>query len=300
MNTNQYTQKTLEALQAAQQLAVEYQHNALEPEHLLHALATQEQGLIPQLLQKLNVDAGSFSAAVAEKLSAMPRVSGSGRDPDKVYISQATDKVLSAAAREAKAMKDDYVSVEHVFLALLDEQTQNTSELFRAFSITKDKFLQQLTAVVAVAAVSGRYGVVDVGCIAACRIAVGAAVLISAAVNCLILVGCGVPVISVLVSIRVCSAVCAGTGIGGVCVISCAGSVLRSVFHTVCCTGSIGSRCSVLRRIVFIPLRVVFVFKVSHDLFFLSILNTAVWFSAVVLCFSLSVIIIIRFYVINV
>ena len=147
MNTSQYTQKTLEALQAAQQLAVEYQHNALEPEHLLHALATQEQGLIPQLLQKLNVDAGSFSAAVAEKLSAMPRVSGSGRDPDKVYISQATDKVLSAAAREAKAMKDDYVSVEHVFLALLDEQTQNTTELFRAFSIKKDAFLQQLTAV---------------------------------------------------------------------------------------------------------------------------------------------------------
>ena len=147
MNTNQYTQKTLEALQAAQQLAVEYQHNALEPEHLLHALASQEQGLIPQLLQKLNVDPGSFAAAVAEKLSALPRVSGSGRDPDKVYISQATDKVLSAAAREAKAMKDDYVSVEHIFLALLDEQTQNTSELFRAFSITKDKFLQQLTAV---------------------------------------------------------------------------------------------------------------------------------------------------------
>ena len=147
MNTSQYTQKTLEALQAAQQLAVEYQHNQLEPEHLLHALASQEQGLIPQLLQKLNVDPGSFSAAVAEKLSALPRVSGSGRDPDKVYISQATDKVLSAATREAKAMKDEYVSVEHVFLGLLDEQTQNTAELFRAFGITKDKFLQQLTAV---------------------------------------------------------------------------------------------------------------------------------------------------------
>ena len=147
MNTNQYTQKTLEALQAAQQLAVEYQHNALEPEHLLHALASQEQGLIPQLLQKLNVDPGSFAAAVAEKLSALPRVSGSGRDPDKVYISQATDKALSAAAREAKAMKDEYVSVEHVFLGLLDEPTQNTTELFRAFGIAKDKFLQQLTAV---------------------------------------------------------------------------------------------------------------------------------------------------------
>lgn len=63
MNTNQYTQKTLEALQAAQQLAVEYQHNALEPAHLLHALAAQENGLIPQLLQKLNVDPGSFAAA---------------------------------------------------------------------------------------------------------------------------------------------------------------------------------------------------------------------------------------------
>ena len=147
MNTNQYTQKTLEALQAAQQLAVEYQHNALEPEHLLHALASQEQGLIPQLLQKLNVDPGSFAAAVAEKLSALPRVSGSGRDPDKVYISQAADKVLSAAAREAKAMKDEYVSVEHVFLGLLDEPTQNTTELFRAFNIKKDAFLQQLTAV---------------------------------------------------------------------------------------------------------------------------------------------------------
>ena len=147
MNTNQYTQKTLEALQAAQQLAVEYQHNALEPEHLLHALASQEQGLIPQLLQKLNVDPGSFAAAVAEKLSALPRVSGSGRDPDKVYISQATDKVLSAAAREAKAMKDDFISVEHLFLGLLDEQDQTTSELFRAFNLKKDAFLQQLTAV---------------------------------------------------------------------------------------------------------------------------------------------------------
>ena len=72
MNTNQYTQKTLEALQAAQQLAVEYQHNALEPAHLLHALAAQENGLIPQLLQKLNVDPGSF-AAVATPIRSISR-----------------------------------------------------------------------------------------------------------------------------------------------------------------------------------------------------------------------------------
>ena len=93
------------------------------------------------------MDPGSFAAAVAEKLSALPRVSGSGRDPDKVYISQATDKVLSAAAREAKAMKDEYVSVEHVFLGLLDEPTRTPPSCSVPFGIVKDKFLQQLTAV---------------------------------------------------------------------------------------------------------------------------------------------------------
>ena len=147
MNNNQFTQKTLEALQAAQQLAIEYQHNAVEPEHMLHALVTQQQGLIPQLLQALGTDPGTFSAAVAEKLAAMPRVSGSGRDPDKVYISNASDKVLSAAGREAAAMKDDFISVEHLMLGLLDEQTPAIGELFRAFGIQKDRFLQQLTAV---------------------------------------------------------------------------------------------------------------------------------------------------------
>ena len=147
MNNNQFTQKTLEALQAAQQLTIEYQHNAVEPEHMLHALVTQQQGLIPQLLQTLGADPGTFSAAVAEKLAALPRVSGSGRDPDKVYISNASDKVLSAAGREAAAMKDDFISVEHLMLGLLDEQTPAIGELFRAFGIQKDRFLQQLTAV---------------------------------------------------------------------------------------------------------------------------------------------------------
>ena len=147
MNANQYTQKTIEAIQAAQQLAVEYQHNALEPEHLLLAISSQENGLIPQLLQKMNVDPGSFTAAVAEKLSGLPRVSGSGRDPDKIYISQAADKVLSAAAREAKAMKDEFISVEHLMLGLLSEPNGNTSGLFRAFGITKDGFLKVLSGV---------------------------------------------------------------------------------------------------------------------------------------------------------
>ena len=96
MTNQQFTEKSREALAAAQQLTIEYQNQEVTQEHLAYALLSDAQGLIPQLLQKLNVDPGSFAAAVAEKLSALPRVSGSGRDPDKVYISQATDKIITA------------------------------------------------------------------------------------------------------------------------------------------------------------------------------------------------------------
>ncbi len=147
MDTSNYTQKTLEALREAQKLAVEYENQVLEPEHLLAALAGQENGLIPQLLQKLGVEPSAFVAAATEKLGALPRVSGSGRDPDKVYVSQATDKALLAAEREAKAMKDEYISVEHLFLGLIDEASAAAKQLFNTFGITKDKFLAQLSAV---------------------------------------------------------------------------------------------------------------------------------------------------------
>jgi ATP-dependent Clp protease ATP-binding subunit ClpB len=147
MDTSKYTRKTLEAVQAAQKLAVEYQNQVLEPEHLLAALAGQEQGLIPQLLEGMGVEPASFVAAATEALGALPRVSGSGRDPDKVYISPATDKAVLAAEREAKAMKDEYVSVEHLMLGLLDEPTPSTAKLFSTFGLTKDKFLAQLSAV---------------------------------------------------------------------------------------------------------------------------------------------------------
>ena len=147
MNTSQYTQKTLEALQAAQKLAVEYQNQVLEPEHLLAALASQENGLIPQLLQKMGVEPGNFAAAATEKLGALPRVSGSGRDPDKVYVSQTTDKALLAAEKQAGAMKDEYISVEHLFLGLLENPSPAAKALFDTFGITEEKFLQQLSAV---------------------------------------------------------------------------------------------------------------------------------------------------------
>ncbi len=147
MNMNQFTQKTIEALQSAQRLAVEYSNQALEQEHILAALAQQSDGLIPQMLTKMNVDPGSFSAAAVEKVAALPRVTGSGRDPEKVYISGDLDRALNAAEDQAKQMKDEYISVEHVFLGILQRPGKAAGELLRQFGITQEKFMQQLSAV---------------------------------------------------------------------------------------------------------------------------------------------------------
>ena len=147
MNMNQFTQKTVEALQSAQRLAVEYSNQALEQEHILAALAQQSDGLIPQMLTKMNVDPGTFSAAAVEKVAALPRVTGSGRDPDKVYISGDLDRALNAAEDQAKQMKDEYISVEHVFLGILQRPGKAAGELLRQFGITQEKFMQQLSAV---------------------------------------------------------------------------------------------------------------------------------------------------------
>ncbi len=147
MNTNKFTQKTLEALQSAQQTAIEYQNQTLEPEHLLFAIANQEQGLIPQLLQQMGVEPGNFVSAAAQKVSLLPHVTGSGREADKIYISAATDKVLNAAESTATAMKDEYVSVEHVFLALIENPNSAVAELMKRFSIDKNKFLSVLSGV---------------------------------------------------------------------------------------------------------------------------------------------------------
>ena len=147
MNTNKFTQKTLEALQIAQQTAIEYQNQTLEPEHLLFAIANQEQGLIPQLLQKMGVEPGNFVSAAAQKISLLPHVTGSGREADKIYISAATDKVLNAAESTATAMKDEYVSVEHVFLALIENPNSAVAELMKRFSIDKNRFLSVLSGV---------------------------------------------------------------------------------------------------------------------------------------------------------
>ena len=147
MNIEQMTQKTREALQAAQRIAVEYSNNAVEQEHLLAALAQQQDGLIPQMLQTLGVDANAFANAALQKVEALPRVTGSGRDPEKIYISGDLDRALNAAEQQAKRMKDEYISVEHVFLGILQRPGKDASEIFKTFGITTEKFMQTLSTV---------------------------------------------------------------------------------------------------------------------------------------------------------
>lgn len=147
MNIEQMTQKTREALQAAQRIAVEYSNNAVEQEHLLAALAQQQDGLIPQMLQTFGVDANAFAQAALQKVEALPRVTGSGRDPEKIYISSDLDRALNAAEQQAKQMKDEYISVEHVFLGILQRPGKAANEIFKMFGITTEKFMQQLSAV---------------------------------------------------------------------------------------------------------------------------------------------------------
>ena len=147
MNIEQMTQKTREALQAAQRIAVEYSNNAVEQEHLLAALAQQQDGLIPQMLQNLGIDANAFAQTALQKVEALPRVTGSGRDPEKIYISNDLDRALNAAEQQAKQMKDEYISVEHVFLGILQRPGKAANEIFKTFSLTAEKFMQQLRTV---------------------------------------------------------------------------------------------------------------------------------------------------------
>ena len=147
MNTNQFTQKTMEALQAAQRIAVEYANNAVEQEHLLAALAQQQDELIPQLLTTMGADPNAFAQAAMQKVEELPRVTGSGRDPNQIYIGTDLDRALNAAEAQAKQMKDEYISVEHVFLGILQRPGKGAAELFKAFSITTEKFMQTLSSV---------------------------------------------------------------------------------------------------------------------------------------------------------
>ena len=132
---------------SAQNIALENQNMQIMPEHLLYALADQDGGLVPQLLKKQGVDCDSLLAAVDREIEKIPAVYGSGREPDKIYVAPLTDKILSHAEKLAAQQKDEYVSVEHLMLSLLDNAPQNVGEIFRAFGITRRSFEQQLAKV---------------------------------------------------------------------------------------------------------------------------------------------------------
>ncbi len=145
--TDKFTQKTLEALQSAQGMAIENENMQIAPEHLVYALADQDGGLIGSLLGKMGVDTDRFLASVDEAVANLPKVSGSGREPDKVYISRETEKILSEAEKAAKKAQDEYVSVEHLMLAALTYPTPKLKEIFRQYNITKDGFSAELSKV---------------------------------------------------------------------------------------------------------------------------------------------------------
>ena len=144
MNMNQLTQKSLEAIQAAQSLAVEYGNQQIEQPHLLCALVEQEGGFIPQLLANMGLTVESFRAAVRHEVEKLPKVSGSGREADKVYVSGGVDKALNTAVSIASSMKDEYVSVEHLLLALLDTAEGPLKALFQTYRVEREGVMQAL------------------------------------------------------------------------------------------------------------------------------------------------------------
>ena len=147
MNTNQYTQKTLEALQSAQTIAAAHQNQQIEQAHLLLALLQQDGGLIPQLLKKMGVSVESLTAAAQAAVEKLPGVSGSGRDADKFYISRGMDSLMAEAERTAQGMRDEYVSVEHLFLAMLDTADETVAPLFADYRIRKEDCLKTLQTI---------------------------------------------------------------------------------------------------------------------------------------------------------
>ena len=147
MNTNQYTQKTLEALQSAQTIAAAHQNQQIEQAHLLLALLQQDGGLIPQLLKKMGVSVESLTAAAQAAVEKLPGVSGSGRDADKFYISRGMDSLMAEAERTAQGMRDEYVSVEHLFLAMLDTADETVAPLFADYRIRKEDCLKTLQSI---------------------------------------------------------------------------------------------------------------------------------------------------------
>ncbi len=142
MNINKFTQKSMQAVQDCEKIAYEYGNQEIEQEHLLYALMTQEDGLIPKLVEKMGIQKELLLNRVEEALRKRTKVQGG-----QVYIGQELNKVLIHCDEEAKQMGDEYVSVEHIFLALLRHPNKEIKAILKEFAITRDRFLQVLSTV---------------------------------------------------------------------------------------------------------------------------------------------------------
>ncbi|MCI8870713.1 MAG: ATP-dependent chaperone ClpB [Lawsonibacter sp.] len=147
MNMNQFTQKSLAAIQGAQDIAQAHGNQQIEQVHLLAALLSDQEGLVPQLLTAMDLTLPSFQAAVQAQVDRLPKVTGAGRDAEKVYVTQDFDRSLRAAEGAAQSMKDEYISVEHLLLGLLDSPGPAVKELLRTYSVTRERVMQALMSV---------------------------------------------------------------------------------------------------------------------------------------------------------
>ncbi len=146
MNMQKFTQKSLEAIQSAQQISIENSNQQLEQQHLLLALIEQR-SLILQLLIKMGIEGTQIEADVKELVDKLPKVTGIAREADKIYISSDVDSVLVQSEKNADSMKDEYISTEHIMLALIAHPNSELKRLFEKYQITRDKFLKELSKV---------------------------------------------------------------------------------------------------------------------------------------------------------
>ncbi len=146
MNAQKFTQKSLEAIRAAQSLALENSNQQIEEVHIASALCGAEEGLIPQLLKKIGIDAASFTASLDGAISHLPKVSGV-REAGKLYVSGDVDRMLNESEKIASSMKDEFVSVEHLFMAMFERPDGTMKKIFSDFALKKDDFLKALAAV---------------------------------------------------------------------------------------------------------------------------------------------------------
>ena len=144
MNAQKFTQKSIEAISEAQSIAMRNSNQAVDEEHLMQALLMQENGFIPQLFIKMGIDAKTAAEKFSRAVDSIPKVQVGGRQADSVYVSRELDKALAEAELTAQRMKDEYVSVEHIVLSIIDNPNKAVERIFKDLGITKQKFLQVL------------------------------------------------------------------------------------------------------------------------------------------------------------